>query len=183
MSYPSETKKPIAYLFLHFFTLRCRDGGFYDIFNISVNDLMFHGAPVPPWSCSGRGAEQKSSATSQVPWDPYGTAAIAEEQKPKVMVGWFRCCSQRRKVPNSHPSQSLHSCFPLLLEHGTPGGKDGKARPQIIKNWLLQHVKPGHYISSKRQLKPWWFVSLQSNKPSLDCMYFYRKERNTQYCR
>lgn len=52
--------------------------------NFSVNALMFHGAPVPPWGCSGRGVEQKSSGTSEVPWHPHGTAAIAEGQKPTV---------------------------------------------------------------------------------------------------
>lgn len=159
-------KKTIAHLFLHFFTLRSIDGGCYDQFNISVNALMFHGPPVPPWSCSGRGVEQKSSGMSQVPWDPHGTAAIAEGQKPKEMAKWFRCCSQRKKTHNSHPSQSLQSCFPILLEHRTPAGKDGKARQQMMKNSLLQHIKPGHYISFKTQLKPWWFVSLQGTRPS-----------------
>lgn len=52
--------------------------------NFSVNALMFHGAPVPPWGFSGRGVEQKSSGTSKVPWHPHGTAAIAEGQKPTV---------------------------------------------------------------------------------------------------
>lgn len=81
---PQWDKITIAHLFLHFFTLRSVDGGCYNQFNISVNALMLHGAPVPPWSCSWRGVEQKSSGTSQVPWDPRGTAAIAEGQKATV---------------------------------------------------------------------------------------------------
>lgn len=155
LTHSSETKKQLHTYFCILFALRSIDGGCYDQFNISVNALMFHGAPVPPWSCSGTGVEQKSGGTSQIPWDPHGTAAIAEGQKPKVMVKWFRCCSQRRKAHNSHHSQSLQSCFPILLEYSTPRGKDGKARQQMIKNWLLQHIKPEHYNSFKTQLKPW----------------------------
>lgn len=57
-------------------------------------------------------------------------------------------------------------------------GENTEARWQMIESWLLQDMKLGHYDTFKTLFNPWWFASLHSTRPSLDCIYFHPKEKN-----